>query len=96
MSENKSETSPLIWHLAMLASKDYTYPKVGDLVVENTHLIGFARKKVGLMNAFGRLKKIEDMGGMMAGLKKYTIECMDGKEQTWENANFCVVEKANG
>jgi len=92
---SKDETSPLIWHLAMLASKDYSAPKVGDLVVENTHLIGFAKHRVGLVKAFGRLKSIEELDGMMKGMKKYTIINMDGNETVWENAHFCIVEKNN-
>ena len=71
---------------------DWTKPvKVGDIVVEVTHVIGLSRSQLGLHSAIGELLKVEqDTSGTT-----YTIRDIEGKEQRWTNAKICLVEERN-
>lgn len=54
--------SRLVWWLARMALKQMGLqerPKVGDTVVEVTHLLGLAKHQLGLVSAVGELIKIE-------------------------------------
>lgn len=82
--------SRLIWWIVGLA--DWTKPvKVGDIVVEATHLMGLARKKLGLHSALGELLKIEET---QEG-KVYTLRDVEGIERRWTNAKMCLVESSS-
>lgn len=85
--------SKLVWWLASLASappREYRKPKIGDIVVETTHRLGMARQKLGLIDAVGKLVRIEEgeLGGTI-----YTICTLEGKEQRWQNAYMVVVDR---
>jgi hypothetical protein len=84
--------SRLVWWLARLALKQMgrqPVPKLGDSVVEVTHLMGLARKQLGLLSAVGKLVGVEqdEHQGTI-----YTILTIEGKYQRWENANVVTVE----
>lgn len=77
LEDGATRARVLTWVVAMLA-EDYDKPQVGDWVVEKSHLVG-VRKCQALPSAIGKIKEIADYSC-------YTIECMDGVEQRWENA----------
>ena len=89
-----AKTSKLVWWLALLAGKatNYKKPKVGDWVVENTHLIGFAKRRVGLVEAVGKLISIEN--SPTEG-EIHTIETLEGKTQVWKNSSFSLLEEGS-
>lgn len=68
-------------------------PKVGDTVVETTHLIGLARHRLGLHKALGTLIEIDESGGEYG--KRYLIKSHDPEEGEtwWSNAMIVVVEE---
>lgn len=80
--------SHLVWWIARLV--DWTKPvKVGDTVVEVTHLLGMARHQLGLHAAIGTLLVIEKMDEGVA----YTIRDIEGRTRQWTNAKVCLVEE---
>lgn len=68
-------------------------PKVGDTVVETTHLLGLARHRLGLHKALGTLIEIDASGGEYG--KRYLIKSHDPEEGEtwWSNALVVVVEE---
>lgn len=90
------KVSRLVWWLAdmtnhcCLASHKFEEPEIGDWVIEITHVLGFARAKVGKLDAIGKLIKVEPFEGR--SMKKYTLLNLEGKEVTWENAVFRKLE----
>ncbi len=86
--------SRLVWWLAKMAMQQMgrqPEPKIGDTVIEVTHLMGLARKRLGLLSAVGELIAIEndEQRGTL-----YTIRTLEGKEQRWENAELVTIEPA--
>lgn len=85
--------SRLVWWLCRMALLQMGFksrPEIGDTVVEVTHVLGLAKKRLGLLSAVGELIKIEkdDQRGTL-----YTIRTIEGKEQRWENAEMVTIEK---
>ena len=94
-AEEKTETaSRLVWWIARLAIRQMggtTKAKVGDEVVEVTHLFGLAHHRIGLLTAVGELVKIEEdpkHGNI------YTIKGLDGQEVRWANAEVVTIDRA--
>lgn len=83
--------SKLVWWLSNMAgvASKYKKPVVNDWVVETTHVIGCCRAEVGLLIGIGKIIKI-DRNGM--GSEVVTLLTIEGKEQTWENANFACLD----
>ena len=82
-----------VWWIASLAmERPYPRrePKVGDTVVEVTHLCGLARHRLGLHTAIGELLEIRRG---KYGLE-YLIKSADPNEGEtwWENARIEVIE----
>ena len=83
------------WWVARLANeltmhrREWLEPKVGDTVVETTHILGLARHALGLEAAAGELLEI---GEGRYG-KKYLIKNPAGKLTWWENARIVVIER---
>ena len=97
-TNGKTETaSRLVWWIARLAlhQKGHIEPaKVGDMVVEVTHLMGLARHQLGLLTAVGELVAIEDDSGVNHTGKIYAIKGLDGKVTRWGNADVVAIERA--
>ena len=68
-------------------------PQVGDTVVEVTHLMGLARKQLGLVSAVGELIAIE--GPDPTWGTSYVIRTLEGKEQRWQNAEMVTIDRPN-
>ena len=83
------------WWVARLANeltmyrREWLEPKVGDTVVETTHILGLARHALGLEAAAGELVEIAD--GTYG--KKYLVKNPAGKLTWWENARIVVIER---
>lgn len=89
-SENASR---LVWWLARAALRQMgrqPKPKVGDVVVEVTHLLGMARHRLGLLSAVGELLAIEEQEHLGPA---YTIRTIEGKEQRWSNAEMVTIDE---
>ena len=99
MSEKPMKASKLIWWIARMAlrydSKCRRYremvqkPRVGDIVVEYTHIIGMKKTRCGLYSAIGELLSIEEHE---RGETEYVIRTIEGDVQRWKNAEFLIVE----
>ena len=70
------------WLVAMLARFGET-PAVGDWVVEKSHLVGVKDCRAH-KHAIGQVVEVRDYSS-------YVIRCLDGTEQTWENAMMCKI-----
>ena len=88
--------SKLVWWIARLASLRVPYngkipkPKVGDIVVEVTHIAGLAKHQLGLHSAIGELLEI---GEDEHKSPKYLIKSFDSNvgNTWWSNAYIAVV-----
>lgn len=85
-----------VWWIAELAMKQpHPRPtaKVGDIVVEVTHLIGLAHHQLGRHKAIGELLEIEE-GGKYG--TRYLIKSADPNEGEtwWENCRIEVIEQS--
>ena len=95
-SEGKTEpASRLVWWLARMASlQSYPRPdiKIGDTVVESSHLLGLCRHRIGLHSALGELVAIE---GEWPYPKRFLIRSFDPTvgETWWANARVELVEQ---
>jgi hypothetical protein len=95
-SEPKEEpASRIVWWLARMAMlQPYPRPKIkiGDTVVESSHLLGLARHRLGLHSALGELVEIE---GEWPYPKRYLIRSFDPVvgETWWSNAKVELVEQ---
>lgn len=90
--ENASILVWLLGRMALHAPYEATSnPKVGDIVIEITHLMGLAKHSLGLLSAVGTLLRIDD-GGSQGEI--YTIRTVEGIEQRWRNAMVYVLERA--
>lgn len=91
--EKTEMASRLVWWIARLASKQMGFqprPQVGDMVVEITHTLGLARRRLGLLSAVGELLRVE-AGGPLGPV--YVIRNLNGEEARWENAQLVTIEK---
>lgn len=87
------EASRLVWWLAMLALKQLSLwreIRVGDWVIEASHILGLAKHRLGLMKAVGKVSHIHVSP---SGDITYTLEGLDGKETSWGNASMIVIER---
>lgn len=83
----------MVWWLAFAEAKTYDEPKIGDWVIETTHIIGLRSAMVGRLDAIGKLIKVEtETEPHLRGMKTYTIETIEGKEAIWSNAMFRKLE----
>ena len=85
-----SNASPLVYYLglAVLRDPEIRKPKIGDMVIEVTHLINYSKLKLGLLSAVGELISIEqdeEYG------EAYVIKTIEGKEERWLNADIRVI-----
>lgn len=100
MTEPKDSTetaSRWVWLIAILAMKlpyPREKPRVGDIVVETTHLFSLAQHRIGLHKAVGELLEIDkDKNGQPAYLIK-SIDPYVGKTW-WVNADITVIERCD-
>ncbi len=84
--------SPYVYYivkqaLALAVHSVNLEPRVGDVVVEFSHVLGTAQRRVGRTAAFGTLVGIEcdDMDVI------YTIKSLEGETTRWRNAEILVV-----
>lgn len=94
-SEKTETASRWVWWIANMAmNQPYPRkdPKVGDIVVEVTHLMGLTRARLGRHSAIGELLEIDESGGEWN--KRYLIRSADPAEgdNWWGNARIEVVE----
>jgi len=90
---NGVKLSKLIWWLAeaMVHAKKIKHEeiKVGDWVIEISHLIGTRGGLVGKLDAVGKVTKIvKETEPHLLGGTVYTICTLENKEVTWSNAMF--------
>lgn len=91
----RNDTSPLVWQMVRMATElmqlrvEPRRPKVGDTVIEYTHVLGLARKRLGLVSAVGQLIEVtKDEHGH----DKYLIRTPAGEETWWDNAGLFVID----